>query len=328
MRKLLTTSLIVVMAFAWSAGSALANGASGRFDDDDGSVHETAIEAIAAADITRGCNPPRNSEFCPSATVTRGQMAAFLARAFPDRSPVREPLAFTDTSDSIFAQDIDWLSASAITRGCNPPSNDRFCPDRSVTRGQMAAFLARALALAPGSGADFVDDDASLFESDIEALAAAGITRGCNPPSNDRFCPDRPINRAEMATFLLRALDLAPRDPEVDLINGYDCEKDGVVCRATILSPGGRTIAVVEGWDQMLPATDAERAAFESSSFRLFIDGTETALDPLPRQEDQIARKRWTTQVVIPDSGSIVLEGRWTWKADVERRTILTIVAR
>jgi hypothetical protein len=29
--------------------------------------------------------------------------------------------------------------------GCNPPVNDRFCPAQSVTRGQMAAFLNRAL---------------------------------------------------------------------------------------------------------------------------------------------------------------------------------------
>src|SRR5690606_1831895 len=32
-----------------------------------------------------------------------------------------------------------------ISRGCNPPRNDRFCPDDYVTRRQMAAFLHRAL---------------------------------------------------------------------------------------------------------------------------------------------------------------------------------------
>jgi hypothetical protein len=40
---------------------------------------------------------------------------------------------------------IESLAAAGITQGCNPPLNDRFCPDKSVTRGQMAAFLARAL---------------------------------------------------------------------------------------------------------------------------------------------------------------------------------------
>ncbi|MFO7292941.1 MAG: S-layer homology domain-containing protein, partial [Acidimicrobiia bacterium] len=55
-------------------------------------------------------------------------------------------------------------------------------------------------------GTDFVDDDGSIFEGDIERLAAAGITRGCNPPDNDRFCPDDPITRGQMAAFLFRAL--------------------------------------------------------------------------------------------------------------------------
>jgi hypothetical protein len=33
--------------------------------------------------------------------------------------------------------------------GCNPPDNDRFCPEGPVTRGQMASFLVRALGLSP-----------------------------------------------------------------------------------------------------------------------------------------------------------------------------------
>ncbi len=52
---------------------------------------------------------------------------------------------FTDVGDSVFAGDISWLASVGVTAGCNPPANDRFCPDRAVTRGQMAAFLRRAL---------------------------------------------------------------------------------------------------------------------------------------------------------------------------------------
>lgn len=53
----------------------------GVFCDDDGSVFESAIENIADAGITYGCNPPANNLFCPESRVTRGAMAAFLARA-------------------------------------------------------------------------------------------------------------------------------------------------------------------------------------------------------------------------------------------------------
>jgi len=112
-----------------------------------------------------------------------------------------------DILDSPFEQDIIWLAKEKITAGCNPPVNDRFCPDDGVTRGQMAAFLVRALDLPAWAGADrFVDDDESVFEGDVEALAAAGITVGCNPPANDRFCPDDGVTRGQMAAFLARAL--------------------------------------------------------------------------------------------------------------------------
>ncbi len=53
----------------------------------------------------------------------------------------------------------------------------------------------------------FVDDDGNTHELNIEVIAALGITLGCNPPDNDRFCPNRPVTRAQMAAFLDRALD-------------------------------------------------------------------------------------------------------------------------
>ncbi|CAN5825214.1 hypothetical protein BH23ACT5_BH23ACT5_01250 [soil metagenome] len=37
----------------------------GTFTDDNGSVHESAIEAVAAAGVARGCDPPDNTRFCP-----------------------------------------------------------------------------------------------------------------------------------------------------------------------------------------------------------------------------------------------------------------------
>jgi len=115
-------------------------------------------------------------------------------------------LPFRDDDSSVFEDDIIWLAASGITQGCNPPTNDRFCPESPVTRGQMAAFLTRALSLsAPDAVDTFTDDDGSEFETSIEALSAAGITRGCNPPTNDLFCPDDSLTRAQMAAFLTRA---------------------------------------------------------------------------------------------------------------------------
>ena len=76
----------------------------------------------------------------------------------------------------------------------------------------MATFLTRALDLpAASEPAGFTDvDPASVHAPNIDALAAAGITRGCaaSTPEAPAFCPDDPVTRAQMATFLTRALDL------------------------------------------------------------------------------------------------------------------------
>jgi hypothetical protein len=141
----------------------------------------------------------------------------------PDPNPDPEPNpgpnpSFVDIDGSTFTQDILWLAKVGITKGCNPPTNDRFCPRDLVTRGQMAAFFVRALDLTDRLNDPFVDDDGNTFEGDIEKLAAADITRGCNPPTNNRFCPDDFVTRGQMAAFFVRALDLTDRlnDPFVD----------------------------------------------------------------------------------------------------------------
>ena len=52
----------------------------------------------------------------------------------------------------------------------------------------------------------FVDDNGSTFESDIDKLGATGVSRGCNPPENDRFCPNDYVTRQQMAAFIRRAV--------------------------------------------------------------------------------------------------------------------------
>ena len=121
--------------------------------------------------------------------------------------PPPQPAGFVDDDESIFVADIEWIAARGITRGCNPPRNDRYCPDSFVTRGQMAAFLVRAMGYTSTGGGDlFIDDNTSIFEDDIDRLAAAGVTKGCNPPANTNFCPYGHVTRGQMAAFLVRAL--------------------------------------------------------------------------------------------------------------------------
>jgi hypothetical protein len=183
----------------------------GTFVDDNDSVHEPAIEAIAEAGITTGCNPPANDRYCPSAAVTRGQMAAFLNRALALEHTRTD--FFTDDDADIFEDDINSLAAAGVTRGCNPPANTWFCPDRSITRGEMATMLARVFGYPDAVEDWFGDDDGTVHESAINSIAAVGVTLGCNPPANTDFCPDDSVTREQMASFIVRALALEPVVP-------------------------------------------------------------------------------------------------------------------
>lgn len=183
----------------------------GTFVDDDGNIHEGSIEAIASEGITLGCNPPVDDRFCPRDRVTRGQMAAFFARAL-DLGPTGVDF-FNDDHGNTFENAINRLAAAGITKGCNPPANNRFCPDSHISRGEMAAMLARAFHYPADHHNRFIDDDGNIFETAIQTIAAQGVTVGCNPPSNNRFCPNDTVTRDTMATFLTRALGLHAERP-------------------------------------------------------------------------------------------------------------------
>jgi hypothetical protein len=166
------------------------------FTDVSGGVHRPGIEAIFGRGTTNGCDSHR---YCPSTSVTRAQLASFLARelGLPDGS-VRQ---FKDVGSSHpHAGAIGALAARGITTGCAP---GRFCPNQPVTRGQMATLLQRTLGLSPTSPTRFRDVGSThTHRGAIGALHRAGITEGC---SSSRYCPERPVRRDQMATFMERA---------------------------------------------------------------------------------------------------------------------------
>ena len=105
---------------------------------------------------------------------------------------------------------IETLAGSGITQGCsaNPPL---YCPDSQVLRSQMAVFLERSI---NGSGFEpppaigvFADVPPGYWASGwIEQLFNDAITLGC-AVGPLRYCPENPVNRAEMAVFILRSLN-------------------------------------------------------------------------------------------------------------------------
>jgi len=108
------------------------------FTDDNDSIFEDDINSIAQYGITVGSG----GEYRPNEPVTRGQMAAFIKRAFQLGAGGATP--FTDIATNIFKGDIEAIFAAEITVGTTPTT---YSPNDAVTRGQMATFLARALGL-------------------------------------------------------------------------------------------------------------------------------------------------------------------------------------
>ena len=83
------------------------------FDDDDGKTGEGSINALAKAKITGGCGPRR---FCPTAYVTRAQMAMFLDRALALPNATTD--YFDDDDGRTGEGSINALALSEITGGC------------------------------------------------------------------------------------------------------------------------------------------------------------------------------------------------------------------
>ncbi|HZD21826.1 MAG TPA: S-layer homology domain-containing protein, partial [Acidimicrobiia bacterium] len=126
--------------------------------------------------------------------------------SFSVRVSERDSGTFVDDDGNIHEANIEAIAEVGITKGCNPPDNDRYCPSRAVTRGEMAAFLIRSLGL-EGSLVSYQGTfpdvaEGAWFTPYVETLAAEGITTGYK---DGTYRPDSTVSRAEMAVFLIRA---------------------------------------------------------------------------------------------------------------------------
>jgi CSLREA domain-containing protein len=171
------------------------------------------VERLYAAGITGGC-ATSPLQYCPEATVTRAQMSIFLLRGIHGSSynppPVGSSTGFADVPTTYWAAAwIKQLAAEGITGGCG---SGNYCPETPVTRSQMAIFLLRAKhgsSYNPppvGSSTGFADVPTTYWAAAwIKQLAAEGITGGCG---SGNYCPETPVNRAQMSVFLVRTFNL------------------------------------------------------------------------------------------------------------------------
>ena len=181
-------------------------------DVSNDNVHRDSIAVLKAAGVLDGteCGP---DQFCPGEPLSRRTFAVWMVRVLEgNKSPsfvgpgVEGESDFADVeADEPEALFIRRLAHLRVTSGCGVQPW-RYCPDESVSRSQMASLLARAFRLPVAPDANFIDvsKDSVYFEN-INRLAAAGITGGCSSEPK-LYCPDKPTTRAQMASFLARAV--------------------------------------------------------------------------------------------------------------------------
>lgn len=196
------------------------------------------IETILHHRVTSGCG---SGNYCPTATVTRWQMAVFLSRLLhpgplPASGTVPGLGAYNcaEGGTSVFAdvapsdpgcRAIHYTVAQGVTDTCGV---GLYCPGDEVSRRTMAEFMARALvgSAIPGSGTvpgmgpyqcgaggTSVFGDVSPADPacpHIHYVASQRITVGCG---DGNFCPDQSIPRDQMAVFLTKGFSLSLYGP-------------------------------------------------------------------------------------------------------------------
>jgi len=114
------------------------------------------------------------------------------------------PDHFTDlNSDSAYFDAIQWALENGITTGT---SETEFSPSKSCTRGQIVTFLWRAAGSPEPGSTENPFEDVSESSAYYEAILWAnenGITTGTD---STHFSPNRACTRAEIVTFLWRAV--------------------------------------------------------------------------------------------------------------------------
>ena len=201
-----------------------------RFTDvAEGNVHQEAIACIAFYDITTGITP---STYGPDRPVPRDQMASFIARLIETVDPGALEQGSDDvnafpcasnpadlTMANVHYEAIQLLADAGVVLGgpAGLPS-DCFGPELAVTRAQMATYIHQAEQFL-GQGIDtplnfFVDDEDSVHEENINAIASEAIAVGVG---NSRFEPGANVARDQMASFLARKLDYLVEQNDVEV---------------------------------------------------------------------------------------------------------------
>src|SRR5262249_55646218 len=115
---------------------------------------------------------------------------------------VKGSVSYTDITKHWARNDILLLANKFIIEGNTLTT---FAPNRAITRGEFAMFIAKGLGLTGDrtAAAKFKDvNTTTILSAYIGAASKAGIVQGT---SDGTFKPNNPVTREEMASMMVRA---------------------------------------------------------------------------------------------------------------------------
>jgi hypothetical protein len=135
----------------------------------------------------------------------------------------------------------------------------------------LAALLVALVPLATLAAGPFTDlTPGSVHNANIQAIADAGITTGCNPPDNTAYCPNDLVTREQMASFLARAAGLGTNPPVANAKTAQTAQNAGAVGGY----PAGALNRVAFSANRLTPALPESGAATDLAQVTLTIPGT------------------------------------------------------
>ncbi len=171
-------------------------------DVEDGAWYSKAVDFIAARGITTGTG---NGNFSPGGKLTRGEFLTMVMKAYEIKADEKTADNFTDAGDKFYT---GYLAAAKRLGISDGVGNNKFAPDKEITREEMFTLLYNILKLrgelpAGNSGKDLKEfsdtkDIAAWAKPAMSMFTETGIIAG----NLGRLSPKDTTNRAQMAQVL------------------------------------------------------------------------------------------------------------------------------
>lgn len=182
-----------------------------------------SIKQVAEKGLVTGYE---DGTYKPSAQVTRAEFATFLSRVFDGND--RTPSKFSDVGASHWANDAIQEGLAVGFIKASDFSNNRFEPNKAMTRGEMSRWLANGLAHANADYGKAIEEmaNSSLTIIPIPEFYGGGVNKKDLPYigvalgtglfsgyEDFSFKPNGNTTRAEVATILIRFMDAMKKAP-------------------------------------------------------------------------------------------------------------------